>query len=164
MSTTKPAALLERHGITVRPEWTDYNGHMNLAYYLLAFDYGTDNLYDLLDLGRAYRDRVNRSMFTLEAHLNYERELDTGAPLRVTTQLIDFDAKRVHYFHCMHHAREGYLAATNELLAIHVDLAARRAAPFPREALDRLERLMAEHAALPTPPQLGHVMRIPHKA
>ena len=155
MSALGEPALLALHREVVLPEWIDYNGHMNMAYYLLAFDHATDRLFDLLDLGVAYRRRANHGLFTLEAHATYERELAAGDALSFTTRLLDCDAKRLHYFHSMYHAAEGYLAATNELMSIHVDLSTRRAAPLPAEALARIEGLMAAHRRLPRPPQAG---------
>ena len=64
--------------------------------------------------------------FTLEAHVTYQRELREGASLRFTTQLLGFDAKRIHYTHEMYHAAEGFLASTNELISIHVSQETRR--------------------------------------
>ena len=163
MSQTMTPAPLELHREAVLPEWTDYNGHMNVAYYLLAFDHATDAFFDHLDLGQAYRKRTDCSLFTLEAHVSYVKELNEGDPLRFLTQLIAFDEKRLHYFHWMYHAREGYLAATNELLSIHVSLATRRASAMPRDGLARLERLLAEHGRLPRPRELGRVIQIGRK-
>ena len=75
-------APLELHREAVLPEWTDYNGHMNVAFYLLAFDHATDAFFDHLDLGHAYRKRTDCSLFTLEAHVSYAKELNEGDPLR----------------------------------------------------------------------------------
>ena len=140
---------------TVQPQWIDYNGHMNVAYYVLVFDKATDGLLDHLGLGEAYRRATNRSIYVLEAHVTYDRELRLGEPLAVDTQLIDADDKRLHFFHRMTHAEAGYLAATNELLALHVDLAGPKAAAMPDPALAELARVLAEHRRLPPPPQLG---------
>jgi len=140
---------------TVEPGWIDYNGHMNVAFYVLAFDKATDRLLDHLGLGEAYRRATNRSIYVLEAHVTYDREVRLGAPLAIDTQLIDADEKRLHFFHRMTHGEEGYLAATNELLALHVDLAGPRSAPLPPEARTEVERLLAAHRNLPVPPQLG---------
>ncbi|HZB92431.1 MAG TPA: thioesterase family protein [Stellaceae bacterium] len=139
----------------VHQDWIDYNGHMNVAFYVLAFDKATDGLLDHLGLGEAYRRTTNHSFYALEAHVTYDRELKLGAPIAIETQLIDADAKRLHFFHRMSHAAEGYLAATNELLGLHVDLAGPKAAPMPTEALAAVERLLAAHRTLPAPPQLG---------
>ena len=139
----------------VRPEWTDYNGHMNVAYYFLIFDNATDAFYDYLGLDREYRERSGSSTFTLEGHITYDRELLEGDPVRVTSRLLDFDAKRLHYFHEMHHAEQGYLAATNELLGIHIDMGIRRSSPMPDRLLQRLAEVKQAHAALPPAPQVG---------
>lgn len=154
------AAPLALHRESVLPSWIDYNGHMNLAYYVLAFDHATDAMFDYLDLGIAYRDRTRNSMFALEAHVTYDRELKLGDDLRVTTQILDCDAKRIHYFHRMHHATEGYQAATNELISMHIDFATRRSTPMPAEQRARAEAVAAAHAALPRPTEVGRTIGI----
>jgi len=78
-----------------------------------------------------------------------------GAPLRFTTQLLGHDAKRLHYIHEMHHAEEHYLAATNELMSLHVSEDTRRGAPMAPEILDRLRDIQSAHDQLPRPPQAG---------
>jgi acyl-CoA thioester hydrolase len=144
----------------VEPHWIDYNGHMNVGYYVVAFDKGTDGLLDYLGLGEAYRRATNHSMYVLEAHVTYERELKLAEPFTIETQLIAADEKRFHFFHRMHQANEGFLAATNELLALHVDLAGPRAAALPPDALARLAPVLAAHRHLPAPPQLGRTIAI----
>ena len=157
MSIDAPLSL---HRDTVRPDWIDFNGLMNVAYYVLAFDGATDKFFDWLGLDAAYRTATNCSTFALEQHILYLREVKEGDPLRFTTQLIDHDAKRIHYFHCMYHEREGYLAATTEIVSKHIDLGLRRSAPLvpPHDA--RLVELAAAHVRLPRPEQLGRVIGI----
>lgn len=150
--TAQPLAPFTAH---VRPEWIDYNGHMNVAYYVLAFDQATDRLLDHLGIGAAYRRATNHSVYVLEAHVTFERELREGDSIAVATQLIAADNRRIHCFHGMYHGESGPLAATNELLALHVDLAGPRAAAFPAEAAAAIERTLAAHRLLPAPPQLG---------
>ena len=75
--------------------------------------------------------------------------------MRFTTQLLDRDAKRVHLFHEMHHVHEGYLAATNELMSLHVSEETRRGVPMAPEVLERLRLIQAAHDRLPRPPQVG---------
>lgn len=151
-----PAAPIEIHRSRVLPEWIDYNGHMNVAYYVLVFDRGSDGLLDSLGLGAAYRRATGRTVYVVEAHVTYEREVKEGDPLLLTTQLIASDAKRLHVFHRMLHAESGWLAATNELLFLHVDLAGPRATPFPAPAQAEITGLLAAHRDLPPPAQLGH--------
>jgi acyl-CoA thioester hydrolase len=146
---------------TVEKAWIDYNGHMNMAYYNLAFDQCLDHVYDLLGIGADYVSEHNGSCFTREIHVNYLRELRQGDPIRVTFQLLDWDAKRLHFFEEMYHAEEDYLAATSEQLALHVDMKSRRSAPIPEHLQSRIGDLMASHRSLPTPAQVGRVMSIP---
>ncbi len=144
----------------VPPDWIDYNGHMNVAYYVLAFDHATDAFMDHLGMGQAYRNHENCSAFVVETHVNYQRELVAGDPMRITTQLLGFDSKRVHYFHRLYHATRGFLSATTELMVIHVDLAERRSAPMPLAVLDRLGAVMTQHLQLPRPLQSGRVIGV----
>jgi acyl-CoA thioester hydrolase len=144
----------------VLPEWTDRNGHLNVAYYVLAFDYATEALLDQLGIGARYHEREGRSLFTLSMNVDYLREVFVGDGLRVVSRLIDHDHKCMRYFHEMHHAQEGYLAATNELLAIHVNMATRRSEPFPPDVRERLGAWKSAHAELPLPPQVGRKLGI----
>jgi acyl-CoA thioester hydrolase len=128
---------------------------MNMGYYLVVFDYATDEFLRWIGLTEAHRREHRVTTFCLEAHVTYHREVGAGAPLRFTTRLVGHDAKRIHYFHEMSHADEGVLAATNELMTLHVSLATRRAAPMAPGVLARLGRIQAVHDALPRPPQLG---------
>lgn len=152
--------LLELHREVVRPEYIDWNGHMNVAYYLLVFDHATDAFFDYIGLDEAYRKERHFTTFILEAQVTYRREVLEGDPLRITTQLLDYDHKRVHYFHRMYHAEEGWLAATNELLSLHVDARRRRATPYPEGILARWAEVHAAHAGLPRPPEAGRPMGI----
>src|SRR5580692_10620455 len=120
---------LPQHEATVRPEWIDANGHMNLAYYVMVFDFGTDALYDALGIGQAYRDATGNSTFTAESHIIYEREVRVGERVRVVSYLLGADSKRLHYFHEMFHVEGGHRVAAQELLALHIDLRVRRVAP-----------------------------------
>ena len=144
----------------VQAAWIDLNDHMNVAYYVLAFDYGTDGLYDFVGVGPDYMAAANCSMFALETHVNYQGELRLGERFRVTTQLLGFDEKRLHYFSRMVHAEKGFVAATTELLSIHVDLSARGSAAFPPKIAAWLEEIRAAHAGLPRPAEVGRVIAL----
>ncbi|SMH60639.1 thioesterase family protein [Azospirillum agricola] len=149
---------LDLHRATVRPEWIDYNGHMNVAYYLLAFDQATDAALDRFGLGKAYVERDKRSLFVVDAHLTYAREVTEGTPLRFATHVLGADGKRLHLFHQMHHAEQGWLAATAEFMLLHVDLEQRRTCPFPEAVAATLAAQAAAHAVLPRPSQAGRAV------
>ncbi len=148
-------APFDRYRDVVRPEWIDGNEHMNVGYYLVVFDLATDEFFAWVGLGGEHR-RVHRvTTFCLEAHVTYHREVRAGDPLRFTTQLLGHDEKRIHYLHAMYHATDGYLAATNELMSLHVSQATRRAAPMAPEILARLGAIQTAHDRLPRPAQAG---------
>jgi acyl-CoA thioester hydrolase len=153
-------APFDRHRAAVRAEWIDGNGHMNVAYYAMAFDHGLDTFSDQLGVGWAYVEHGLGMTFVRESHIVYERELRAGDPLRITTQILDHDEKRVHLFQSMYHGGEGWLAAATELMVVHVDTGTRRSAPWPVETLRRLRAMAAAHAGLPRPEQTGRVIII----
>jgi len=157
-------APLDLHRATVPPEWIDLNGHMNVGFYLVAFDHATGTLCDQFGLGWDYTRTGIGTTFVLEAHITYDREVTAGDPLRVTTQILDHDAKRLHYIHMMYHADEGYLAATNELMLMNIDLESRRSAPWPEWSHARIEAMAAAHAELPRPSQAGRLIGIRPKS
>jgi acyl-CoA thioester hydrolase len=121
----------------------------------VVLDFATDAWFNFIGLTREHRQRHNITTFSLEAHITYQREVAEGDPLRFTTRLLDFDAKRIHYFHEMYHAGQGYLAATNELMSLHVSRETRRAAPLAPEIQQRLAQIKQVHDGLPLPPQAG---------
>jgi acyl-CoA thioester hydrolase len=149
------AAPFDQYRDVVRPEWIDHNRHLNVGYYLVVFDYATDAFLAWVGLDGDHRARHHVTTFCLEAHVTYHREVRSGDPLRFTTVLLGHDAKRVHYIHTMYHAVEGYLAATNELMSLHVSEATRRSAPMAAEVLTRLGQIQAAHDRLPRPAQAG---------
>ncbi len=154
------AELVTITGLTVQPAWIDYNGHMNVAYYVLAFDLAVDEVFNLFGLTEAYRSTNGRSSFALESHVTWQRELHLGDPLRVTAQFLGFDGKRVHTIYHMYHAESGFLAATSEWLQISVDMTARRSAPFEPLLADKIASLVARHRDLPRPAEVGRAMAV----
>jgi len=150
-----PYAAAREH---VRKEWIDYNGHMNVGYYHVAFDNAAEPFFQFLGLTPEYRSRNGASTFALESHLNFLREVKEGDTLRFEARLIDFDAKRIHFYQEMFHAGEGYVAASYESVSAHVSMTTRRTAAMPQEMLARLAAVKAAHAVLPRPWQLGHAI------
>jgi len=139
----------------VEPQWIDYNGHLNMAYYNVLFDRAVDETYALIGVGADYVATRRQSIFTAEVHVRYLRELHAGDPVRVTFQLLAYDARRLHYFEQLYHAEEGFVSATSENLSLHVDLTSKKTASFPREVTDRLAEMKASHAFLPVPEAAG---------
>jgi acyl-CoA thioester hydrolase len=155
------AAPFEQYEGEVLPEWIDANNHMNLAYYIVLFDYATDALFDAIDIGRRYKDRTNNGTFAVETHNLYERELLLGDCIRVSTQILGSDGKRLHLAHEMFMRGNGQRVAMQELMYLHVDLSSRRVVPFPDDVRERVADAAAVHAHLPRPSWAGRRIAMP---
>ena len=139
----------------IEPQWIDYNGHLNMAYYNVLFDRAVDEAYELIGVGARYVADRRQSIFTAEVHVRYLRELHAGDPVRVTFQLLDYDARRLHYFEQLFHAEGGWVSATSENLSLHVDMMSKKTAAFPHEVAARLAEMKASHVLLPVPEAAG---------
>lgn len=159
---TLPAPLLSS-AVTIEKDWIDYNGHLNMAYYNVLFDRGTDEAYELLGIGPAYARTRRLTTYTAEVHVCYVREIHLDHPLSISFQLVDHDEKRLHFYQEIRHATEGWLAATSEQLALHVDMTGPKVTPFPTDILARIETLQAAHAGLPWPERVGRAIGIRRK-
>jgi acyl-CoA thioester hydrolase len=145
----------------VLPEWIDFNGHLNMAYYNVLFDQGVDQAYGEIGLGPEYQ-RTGCTTYVAEFHVCYLRELHEGDRVYTTFQLLDHDEKRFHSFQELWHV-DGWLAATAEGLTLHVDQSGPRVAPMPQHILTRLEEMRRIHAQLPKPAQAGRSIGIRRK-
>ena len=146
----------------VEQQWTDYNGHLNMAYYNVLFDRALDEVLAAIGLGPDYLETENHSTFTAEAHVTYLNEVHAGETVAIVFRLLDFDEKRMHSFEEMYRA-DGTLAATSEQMSLHVDMASRKVAPYPQTILDRMKTMHRAHGALPNSPHVGHVIGIRRK-
>ena len=166
MAAIDPEALadeidaLDYSALRVRPEYIDSNGHMNVGYYTLLFDKALDLPWARLGIYSELILRTGKSSFALESHITYKQELKEGDPLAFEFQLLDFDAKRIHYFLRMSHAERDYLAATCEQISICVDMHTRRSTAWPETSLGLISALHATHQSRPRPPEAGRVIGI----
>jgi acyl-CoA thioester hydrolase len=147
----------------VEPQWIDYNGPLNMAYYNVLFDRAVDEVYELIGLGPDYLKDSGHSTMVAEMHVRYLREVSESDPLRVTVQLLDYDAKRFHVFEQLVHATENWVSATCETMTLHVDMAAKKVAPFPDGVLTLIERLKVAHSDLPRPEAAGRSVAMPKR-
>ena len=147
----------------VEPQWIDYNGHLNMAYYNVLFDRAVDEVYELIGLGPDYLKDTGHSTMVAEMHVRYLREVSETDPLRVTVQLLDYDAKRFHVFEQLVHATENWVPATCETMTLHVNMTAKTVAPFPDGVLKLIERLKVAHSDLPRPEAAGRSVAMPKK-
>ena len=144
----------------VLPEWIDINGHMNVAYYVLAFDIGVDEMWHQLGITSKYIETSQCSTFAVECHITYQKELKENEPFRITSQILAYDDKRIHQFQRMYHAEENYLAATAEWMNLHVDLNSRRVTPFPQSVMSALKKFTERQVILPMPVEAGNKMKV----
>ena len=152
-------APFESH-LAVEESWLDLNGHMNVAFYMTAFDRGSDPFFDYCGLGWDYTRQGVGSIFSTGCNLDFRRELLAGDALRVTTRLLDHSEKLLHVHAHLYHAASGELAAVQEILFMHVSLETRRSAPIPEISLARLREILAVHRTLPAPEGLGRTLSI----
>lgn len=159
---SEPLRSAER---AVEDAWIDYNDHMNVGYYLLAFDQALDEIYaNWFGIAEDYVRKYNMGPFALQSNLHYLRELRSGERFYVEFQLLDYDHKRWRYFMSMIRAADGEVAATAEQLSMNVDHSVRRSAPMPAPVLERLAGLWEAHKDLPRPPQVGQPIGIRRRA
>ena len=159
------AAPIRTRSRRVPPEWIDYNGHMNVAYYMMAFDRTLDEiLEERLGVGETFAREQRMGPMALQAQIHYLGELIEGTEFACDFLLLDADPKRIHFFVTMFNLETGEAAATYESLSMNVDLEARRSAPYPGWAQERIERMRMAHATLPRPPLAGNPMGIRRKA
>jgi len=146
--------------MTVKSDWIDYNGHLNMAYYNVLFDSGADDLFAEFGIGPDYPKTRGFSTFSAEFHVCYLRELHEGDEVYVTSQLLDMDEKRFHFFQELRHI-DGWLSATGEGLGLHIDMSGPKVAPMPEDVAEKMRTIFAVHADLPRPDRAGRRIGIP---
>ena len=114
----------------VKSEWTDYNGHMNLAFYIHLFDSAWEVLLQKFNIGEDAAKIEKRTTFAVESHTTYDMEVKVGDEVDMNLLFIDFDKKRIVYKLEMSHKSEKYLAATTEVCSLYVDLNSRKVTEF----------------------------------
>jgi len=145
----------------IEPQWIDYNGHLNMAYYNVMFDRAIDELWLKLGIGPAYMKSRHGSTFTAECHVRYLREVHLGDPVQISILLLETDEKRLHTFEELRHASEGWLSATSENMTIHVDMNSRKTAPFPPDIRARIDEVAKAHARVVRPEGIGRKIAMP---
>ncbi|EEA00261.1 conserved hypothetical protein [Burkholderia sp. H160] len=158
--------VLPSYRDTVRAEWVDYNGHMRDAFYMLIFSLAVDGLIDLIGLPDAVRKERHRSIYTLEAHLNYLHEVKQGTPVRVDMRVLGYDAKRIHLYLEMFSldstpSQRTSPVAAGEQMLLHVDTSGPRGVAFDPDVEAHLHELAQAHAALPPARFAGRVIARP---
>ena len=127
-------------------DWTDYNGHMNVAYYVLIFDvYGAENLMNEFKMGEDSAKNTNKSTMVVESHITYNKELKEGDNVDINLIYFDHDKKRLQYKLEMVHQENQYLASTIEVLSLYVDLEKRKTSEFEKEKVDIMQNFIKKN-------------------
>tara|TARA_Y100001970_G_scaffold251874_1_gene325149 strand:+ start:750 stop:1220 length:471 start_codon:yes stop_codon:yes gene_type:complete len=116
-------------------DWTDYNGHLNVAFYVRIFDIAADVMLDNFNMGGISAKKDKKTTFVAEMYTMYKQEVRLDEEVETHLTYIDHDKKRIHYRLSMFHKEKKYLAATNEVLSLYVDLEKRKVTEFD---LDRV--------------------------
>ncbi|MBO9435644.1 thioesterase family protein [Ruegeria sp. R13_0] len=157
-------APIEILGFALQPGWIDYNGHMNVGYYGVAFDMAFERLLvDHLGLGEPQVAAMGQGPYVLQSHMQFLREVTSDMVIHFRFRLLDADQKRGHYFGQMVSMPDETVCATQEVLFINVSHATGRSAPYPDWAVRRLARMVADHKALPLAPEIGQSIGIRRK-
>ena len=123
----------------VKKEWTDYNGHMNLAFYIHLFDAGWEVLLQKFNMGENSAKTEKKTTFAVESHTTYDKEVKEGDEVDINLLFLDRDKKRLIYKLEMTHKLEGYRAATTEVCSLYVDLSTRRVTEFEDNKRDLIQ-------------------------
>lgn len=157
------ASLLTLHRAVVQPGWVDYNNHLNDGYYTVIFSDATTALMAHIGLGPEERAATNHTLFTLEMHTNYLLEVKGGVEVRIDTQILGYDTKRLHIFHTMHRGEEAEIVATNEQMLLSIDMAGPKAAPWLPAVEAKIAAIYASQKDLPRHKNAGRSIGLPAK-
>jgi len=127
-------------------EWTDYNGHLNVAFYVHIFDIAADIMLDNFNMGGISAKKNKKTTFVAEMHTIYNQEVRLGEDVETHITYLDHDKKRIHYRLSMYHKEKKYLAATNEVLSLYVDLSKRKVSEFDSDRIILMDDFMKKNS------------------
>jgi len=127
-------------------EWTDYNGHLNVAFYVHIFDIAADVMLDNFNMGGLSAKKNNKTTFVAEMHTIYNQEIRLGEEVETHITYVDHDKKRIHYRLSMFHKEKKYLAATNEVLSLYVDLSKRKVTEFDSDRIVIMDNFIKKNS------------------
>ena len=128
-------------------EYTDYNNHLNVAYYVRIFDIAADVMLDNFNMGGISAKKDKKTTFVAEMHTIYNQEVRLGEEVETHVTYIDHDKKRIHYRLSMLHKEKKYLAATNEVISLYVDLSKRKVVEFDPDRLKIMDDFIKNNSS-----------------
>ena len=123
----------------IKKEWTDYNKHMNVAYYVLVFDESWEVMLQKFKMGEDSAKTTGMSTMVVETYITYNNEVKEGEEVEVFLTYFDHDKKRLHYKLEMIEKSSKKLSATIELLSLYVDLKKRKVSDFEVEKINLMQ-------------------------
>ena len=129
----------------IKKEWTDYNNHMNMAYYVLVFDQIWEIILEKFKMGEQSAKSTKMSTMVVETHTTYNNEVKEGEEVDVFISNFDHDKKRLHYKLEMYEKSKNILSATTEVLSLYIDLNLRKVAEFEEEKLMIMDQFIKEN-------------------
>ncbi|WP_322556160.1 thioesterase family protein [Staphylococcus haemolyticus] len=139
----------------VKKEWVDYNGHMNDAEYNRVFSDATDAWLALIGLNQETIQRLQYTIFTLENHITFLKEMKEDENIQAKVHLYDYDSKRVHVYMEMFN-KDDICSAIYEVMLMGIDINTNRSSPFPEQILESIELYFNTTPINERPKQLGH--------
>ena len=128
-------------------EWTDYNGHLNVAFYVHIFDLAADVMLDNFKMGGESAKKDQKTTFVAEMYTAYKQEIRLGEEVETHLTYVDHDKKRIHYRLSMFNKAKKYLAATNEVLSLYVDLSQRKVVEFDIDRLKLMDETIKKNSS-----------------
>lgn len=144
----------------VKPEWCDYNGHMNVAYYTLAFENAAFEAQEVIDFGERYVKEDQKSIFTTKATYSFLQEMNQDEPLYIDYWIMDYAPKLIHVLMEMYHAEKGFMAAHTEQMMVNIDMRERRSAVITDDKQAILEQYKSAAQAHEFPKGIGDAIGI----
>lgn len=129
----------------IKKEWTDYNNHMNMAYYVLVFDQAWEEILQKFQMGENSAKTTNMSTMVVETHTTYNSEVKLGDEVEINLTFFDHDKKRLHYKMEMIEKSSRKLSATLEMLSLYIDLNQRKVAEFEQEKIKIMDQFIVDH-------------------
>jgi len=126
-------------------EWTDYNGHMNLAFYILVFDKGAEKILSKFKMGEQSAKTTKKSTMAVESHTTYNNEVKENEEVNIYLSYFNHDKKRLHYKLEMYEKSKNILSATTEVLSLYIDLNIRKVAEFENEKVMIMDQFIEEN-------------------
>ena len=126
-------------------KWTDYNGHMNLAFYILVFDKGAEIILSKFKMGEESAKKNKKSTMAVESYTTYNNEVKENEEVDICLSYVDHDKKRLHLKLEMYEKNKNILSATTEVIYLYVDLNIRKVAEFENEKIIIMDQFIKEN-------------------